>query len=259
MPVAIPFPNAFYVLFDHTTSATPDTMRPAAQFQAMIDAWDEQLSGPVASAYGAQSVAFRIASGPDDRQPTEIGIHFRDTIPEAPGALAYHQVVGGVPDIEIGVDLFSSLTGDGEAVSSGGSHELIEDYVDRGANGWKEKQDGSGAMGADEAADPVQNTGYAASNGVFVSNFVLPSYFIPGAPGPWDYLGVMAAQNDLSHGYEIQALAPTQVTQAPDKPRRGEMLHADKVVFTVGVELSETQRKRKALPTSRTYRRGARL
>ena len=189
-------PNFAFVLIDLTTDKTPSELKPASAMQSMIDAWQEQTI-QYGQHYGMPSVAFRIGSGPDDRTPTEIAIHFRDTIDEAPGALAYHQVVNGVPDIELGVDLFSSLTSGGESVCAGGSHELLETYRDAGANEWSEKQDGSNLMGASEVCDPVQNTSYNASNGNGLSNFVLPSYFVPQSLGLWDYLGVMQAQNDF--------------------------------------------------------------
>jgi hypothetical protein len=248
-------PNFSFVLIDLTTDKTPLEMRPNPTIlQSMIDAWYEQVV-QYGQHYGMPSVAFRIGSGPDDRTPTEIAIHFRDTIDEAPGALAYHQVVMGVPDIEIGVDLFSSLTSGGESVACGGSHEILETFGDPGANGWSDK--GDGVMGAMEDCDPVQNTNYNASNGVTLSNFVLPSYFIPGSLQPWDYLGKMASQTDFSNGYEIQAGAPTSTSQIGGM--RGVAFKHGKTVFLVGAELSDLQRRRKSHPYSRTFRHGVRL
>jgi hypothetical protein len=249
-------PNFSFVLIDLTTDKTPSELKPAPSMQSMIDAWQEQAV-QYGQHYGMPSVSFRIGSGPDDRTPLEIAIHFRDTIDEAPGALAYHQVVNGVPDIELGVDLFSSLTSGGESVCAGGSHELLETFRDAGANEWSEKQDGSNLMGASEVCDPVQNTSYNASNGNGLSNFVLPSYFVPQSLGPWDYLGVMQAQNDYSNGYEIQAGAPTSTSQVGGM--RGLALQHGKPVFIVGAELSEKQKRRKSHPYSRTHRRGVRL
>lgn len=264
--------NFSFVLIDLTTDATPANLKPAQAFPPIIAALQEQAV-QYGQAYGMPSVAFRQGTT-DDRQPLEIAINFRDTIPEAPDALAYHQDSNGVPDIEIGTDLFSSLTRGTESVSAGVSHEVLETYGDAGGNGWKDKFNGT--MGAEETADPVQNTSYNASNvnpvasskydsgdGVALSNFVLPSYFVPGAPGPWDYLGKMTSQDDISNGYEIQAGAPTTTTQvggeAAVRGVRGLNLHKGKPVFIVGAELTEQQRKRKAHPYSRTYRRGVRL
>lgn len=251
--------NFSFVLIDITTDATPANLKPAQAFPQIIEALQEQAV-QYGQHYGMPSVAFR-AGTVDDRQDSEIAINFRDTLPEAPGALAYHQDSNGVPDIEIGCDLFSYLTSGTESISAGVSHEVLETYGDAGGNGWKDK--GTGTMGAEETADPVQNTSYSASNGVSLSNFVLPSYFIPGAAGPWDYLGVIKSQNDISNGYEIQAGAPTDTTQVGGETKvaalRGLNIHKAKPVFIVGAELTEQQRKRKAHPYSRTYRRGVRL
>lgn len=252
-----------FVIVDHTTAATPDAMRPAQAFQAMIDAWSEQISGPFADAHGARTVEFRIADPGTDRLDGELAMNFRDTIPEAPNALAYHQVVNGVPDIELGVDLFSALTSGSESLSCGGSHELLELLLDAGANGWKDKQDGSGLMGAEEACDVVQNTFAVASNGVAVSNFLLPSYFIPGSAGPWDDMEVMTSQTDLSNGYEIQAGAPTAVSQA-SHPGMGLIWHphptmVDTKIRILGNLPQGNQKKRKSHRYSRSYRRGARF
>lgn len=245
-----------FAVIDLTTDQTPAEKRPAQALPVMIAAWTEQIEGPFAVAFGLVTIAFRVASGPTDRQPNEIAINFRDTIPEAPGALAYHQVVNGVPDIEIGVDLFDTLTdgsGTNEAVSAGTSHELLELLGDIGANLWSELQDGSGKMVAREECDKVQNTGYQASNGVWVSNFLLPAYWIPGAPGPYDQLGVMSDRSDVSHGYEIQADGPQNETQVGGV--KGETRRRTSHVGS----LTERQLARKRHPYSRSHRRGLRL
>jgi hypothetical protein len=247
-------PQFCFVLVDLTTDATSPEMRPAPILQTIIDAVSEQVNGPFAEAYGQGAVAFRIASSPADRATNEIACNFRDTIPEAPGALAYHQIVSGVPDVELGVDLFLSLLDGLVSLSGGFSHEILELLRDAGANGWKDC--GTGTMNAEEACDFVQNTGYTASDGAWVSNFVLPSFFIPGASGPWDQLGVMQTQDDVSNGYGIQAASPANVTQISGM--MGAAHHHGRLVYVNG-NLTELQRKRKSHPYSRTYRRGVRL
>ena len=260
--VSLPQPNYSFVFLDHTTSATPSAMKPAPVFQKIIDALLEQINGPYAASHGAVTANFRVGSGPEDRAPGEIAVNFRDTIPEAPDALAYHRTTNGVPDIEIGVDLFSSLTEGSESMSGGVSHEILELCGDAGANEWADLQDVSGQTRARENCDAVQNTGYEASNGVWVSNFVLPSYYIPQAPGPWDALGVMTSQTDVSHGYEIRATAPTDISQVQGLVQGhvafGEHVHHGKRVFAIGT-LTAQQKKRKSHPYCRTHRRGVRL
>jgi hypothetical protein len=240
--------NYAFVLIDLTTSKTPEHLRPAPAFDKLIDAWFEQIEGPYADEYGTQIIGFRKGSGEHDRKPDEVAVHFRDFIPEAPDALAYHQVVNGIPDIELGVNLFTSLGDDNDSLSSGGSHEMLELLGDAGANRWADRQNSSKLMDAEELCDFVQNTGYAASNGFWVSNFVLRSFFIPGSPGPWDHLRVMKSQYDHSYGYGIVASEPKTVSQLMGLHKKTH----------VG-QLSDLQRKRKSHPYSRTYRRGLEL
>lgn len=193
------------------------------------------------------------AANVSDRQPGEIAINFRDTIPEAPGALAYHQTTNGVPDIEMGVDLFTDVTGV-DGMSKGGSHELLELLGDAGANGWKDRQNADNLSDAAEACDFVQNTGKTASNGLYVSNFVLPSFFIPGAPGPWDNLGVMTSQYDVSNGYGITVTTPSDYNQIGGARLSQKAGHTRQV--RVHGELTEKQLRRKTHPYSRMTRRG---
>jgi hypothetical protein len=257
MPTATP--STCLVLLDYTTAATPAALRPTPAFLAdLVAALDEQVRGPFASEYGVQPVALRVGSGPTDRSPTEIAVNFRDTL-SVPGALAYHTVVAGVPDVEVGCDLFTTLStyvnpGD-EAVSQGVGHEVLELLGDPGANCWEDS--GQGFMRSREVADLVQNTGYAASNGLWMTNFLRRAAWVPGAPGPWDWLGVMASQDDYSSGYEVRAVPPGSTTQV------GGMLGAAGhptvgTVYAVGA-LSPTQLARRRSQHSRTHRRGVRL
>jgi hypothetical protein len=243
------------VFVDLTSAGTPSELRPAPQFGRIIDALKEQLDHDYAPEYGPVLYTFRVACSPSDREVGEIAVNFRDTIPEAPGALAYHTVTNGVPDIELGVDLFASLTEGQESLSCGLSHEVLEMLGDPGANLWSDRQDAGGHMDARELCDFVQNTSYQASNGVTLSNFVLGAFFIPASVGPWDFLDVMKSQYDVRHGYGIQAPSPQENTQIGGIRAALATLDARK---TVG-KILDSQIKRKRLAYSRSYRRGLRL
>lgn len=246
-----------FVFYDHTTDKTPDKMKPASAFTMLTNAMTNATH--LFSDYARANLStFRIAKDVDDRiGGREIGVHFRDTIPEVPDALAYHQTVGGVPDIEIGVDLFSNLVDNGDSLSSGLSHEIFELINDPGANGWKDRQDGSGLCDAEESCDVVQNTGFRLGE-CYLSNFLLPTFFIPQAEGPWDYLSKMNSQYDISHGYNIQATSPKHISQVTGDAKSFRMNENHLWVMVKG-ELTEKQIKRKKLHSSRTYRRGIRL
>ena len=247
-----------FVILDFTTDATPPELRPTPAILGLIVAdINEQLGREYADAYGHPKANVRVGTNNQDRKPGEFGINLRDTIPEAPGALAYHTVVNGIPDLEIGVDLFDSLTDGADSMSGGIDHEILETLDDAGANGWKDKS--NGVMGAEENCDPVQNTYYKGTNGTTLSNFVYPNYFIPGSAGPWDYLGVMRSQDDVeAHGYEIQAASPDHVNQVGGMAARASKVHPGKVVFIHG-KLTEKQIARKSHPYARTRRRGIML
>jgi hypothetical protein len=109
-------------------------------------------------------------------------------------------------------------------------------------------------MDAEEACDFVQNTGYPADNGAWLSNFVLPTFFLPGSAGPWDYLGVMKTQEDVSHGYGILAAAPTVTTEATITKIEGAARRRAYITHTGSLTLA--QARRKAHPYSRAHRRG---
>jgi hypothetical protein len=55
-----------------------------------------------------------------------------------------------------------------------------------------------------EIGDPVNNHSYSIS-GVAVSDFVLPSWFEPGTPGPWDWTGVTRAPLQPARGGYLPA------------------------------------------------------
>lgn len=219
-----------------------------AALPSIRDALDDQANNEFADAYGGVYF-FRVGASPSDRRPGEVGINIRHTVP-AQGAIAYHAVTNGVPDIEMALDLVSSLTTGTECLSSALSHEVLETAGDQGANLWATRGDGV-TSDARETCDFVQNTGYAKKNGVWVSNFLLPSVWIPGARGPYDHMGKMTSQYDSSLGYGIMA-------QVGNVQQVGGMKALEKTLRVVSMvgSLSELQKKRKSHPYSRASRRG---
>jgi hypothetical protein len=199
-------------------------------------------------------VAYRPKAG-------EIAINIRPTIPEAPQAVAYHMVTGGIPDIEVGLDNVDSLTSGSDSLLCAITHEVGETMGDPGANRLAELQDGSGKARYLEISDRVQNTTYKTADGGDTSNFLLPSAFTPGASGPWDFVSlttgqsIMSSQLDFSNGYDVEATVSndTQLSEVLSA-RRGH----NPVVL--GKEnLSPKARNRKAHYFSRATRRGAKF
>lgn len=140
-----------FVIVDLITPACPAELRPTFSDQANMCVGLSTYMQDFAAEYGLTSTMFRIASGPDDRQPGEIAINLRDDLAEAPGALAYHQSTGGVPDVEVGCSLFQGVLQGQESIMCGLSHEIAETVLDPGANQWVDRQDTTATSDAKEA------------------------------------------------------------------------------------------------------------
>lgn len=147
-----------------------------------------QLNGEFSDEYGGRFTG-RIGASASDIQPGERAFVFKATLPEAPGASAYHDVNGqGVPVAYCAVTTCADLFGPA-GVLCDVSHELLEAAADEGAD--LQADDGRQTH-AYEVCDPVEVQTYpkVASNGATgqVSNFVLRTWWIPGAAGPYDYM-----------------------------------------------------------------------
>jgi hypothetical protein len=171
-----------------------------------------QMNDEVAEEWGC-SVTFRVgAADASDVKPNEIACLIKDSLPEAPGAAAYHdRLANGAPVAYFAREDYTSHTQGTSSLSVDISHECIETIGDPGANRWADIL-GDGSEKALELCDQVQNTIYSV-NGVSVSNFLLNSAFDPGANAPWDHMGVMKSQDDYSSGYEIVRVVDQQASQ----------------------------------------------
>jgi len=86
------------------------------------------------------------------------------------------------------------------------SHEVLEmigDPLIDQANQWSDIP--NALFLSQELCDPVEDDTFAYSkNGVMVSNFVTPKYFVPGSAGPWDFRNQLTAPNTLAvGGYQL--------------------------------------------------------
>ena len=94
-----------------------------------------------------------------------------------------------------------------------------------------------------EVCDRVQDICYAGFAGVSVSDFLLPSAFDPGAKGPYSFRNSLEAGDTMTEGgYAL-------VRSTANDERQ---------VTTHG-QLSEARLNKARHPSSRAYRRGARL
>ena len=179
-----------WVLIDESAGAAcgnGETLSPLA-LARMAEAVMMQINGELCAEHGG-SITIRVGAGPTDIQVGERVYSFKPTLPQE-GASAYHDSEGnGVPAAYCAVTTCGSLFGpDGIGVDL--SHELGEVRGDEGCN--QLADDGKGTLHMHELCDPVEVQTYtktcADGTVVHVSNFVLGSWFIPGAPPPYDYM-----------------------------------------------------------------------
>lgn len=128
------------------------------------------------------------------------------------------------------------------------SHEALEIVGDPSANMWAHDQ--FGKLWAYEMCDAVQDHLYQI-NGQWVSDFVLPNFFIPTAPPPYDYMNKLTSPFQVKNGYSIVAQLGT-VSQIFGLIKR-QKKHTEIVADEVGTRVLE--RPDKKFVGSRTQRR----
>lgn len=257
-----------FVLIDQTGGASGTRPDLAPFLPKLRDHLDESLNQTFAPFHGGK-YGFRVASSPTDRQAGEVAVNVRHQQAGDPqGALAWHQVTNGVPDIEINLDTTSGLTGDSFGFDVCADHEVKETAADPGANLLADN--GNGKSSAREACDRVEDTIYSTSTGLNASNFLTPAAWIPGAPPPYDYMEELPTQLDANGnvtmtqgGYDIEATTPTD--EADVTPQDRVASRSAKTVSGVSVRsvsrvpIDGLRLRRKQDPYSRTSRRGVRL
>jgi hypothetical protein len=182
-----------WVLIDDTVGATTTdgSKLSAAVLSRIAEAVTSQVNQEFAAEWGAQ-VSIRVGANDKDIQPGEWAYGFLPSLPDAPGASAYHDIKGkGVPFALCAVTTCGSLYGP-NGVSVDASHEILETAGDEGANFFA--NDNKGLLHAVEMCDAVevQTYGKTVKDGtvVQVSNWLLRAWFIPEAAGPYDYMSM---------------------------------------------------------------------
>lgn len=182
-----------WVLIDSTNGATtkdgsklsPDVLNHIAE------AVQDQVNQEFAAEWGAKAT-IRVGANEKDIRPGEWVYDFLPELPDAPPrASAFHKTIikKGIPIALCAVTTCGSLLGP-TGVSVDASHEILETAGDAGANQFA--NDNNGLMHAMEMCDAVEVQTYSKTckdgTAVQVSNWLLRSWFIPGATGPYDYM-----------------------------------------------------------------------
>lgn len=171
-------------VIDEIACIEVSAMRPG-DLAFLVRAVDIQMREHVAPAYDeitpdVRSYATLVGL---DRPPQAV-ISILDDI-EYPGALGFHDVKAGIP---FGRCKVRKDVNDGTTLS----HETIELWGDPNTDLWLPLPDGRRI--ARELCDPCQDDEYtidvtigSETRAIAVSDFVLPAYFVPGAPPPYTY------------------------------------------------------------------------
>ena len=177
---------------------------------ACAAALETQLTRDVAPVWPwAEGARVRVGSGPDDLGPQEIPARILATLPDAPGAIAYHDDDSGAPDVFLGLDDCETLAD----VSSALSHEFCEMSADPNCDQWVTVPSGTalpdgitaGQQIAMEVCDPLQDR-VTMIGDVTLSDWCLPAYFGLGATpdGPTSFTGqALAPFGRTFGGYQL--------------------------------------------------------
>jgi hypothetical protein len=261
-----------FVLIDASNGATtangekllPEALTKAA---AILEVYANR---DVAAHWGG---AHRVRAGTADAiQPGEVATVTHDVIPEAPSAIAYHDVNGvGVPTINDAITLSDSLFGVGNSWLVAMAHEIAETIADAACNIWRD--DGQGTEYAQEACDAVEAQSYevttTAGDSGYVSNFLTPAFFTPGSLGPYDHMSTVGANDNAppapfvtppGGNYQIERSSGTgeHQVQARYTPALGATLTVSLTV-PFASSRAHTRLPKREHPSSRSYRRGLRV
>lgn len=173
------------------------------KLMAVLLAVEKQVARDVGPAWGFSEIKCVLV--PDKESFSQGAWRFvvADTSDEADAA-GYHEDQSDVP---IGY-AFAKTTMDCNMMPSVTiSHEILEMLGDpwiNTAQQWADKP--SPIFLSLELCDPVEDDalGYQI-DGVQVSDFILPEFFIPGSNGPWDFKNHLAGPNTLTDGgYQLE-------------------------------------------------------
>ncbi len=211
----------------------------------LADALTSQLRNDAAPIWKqAQGGTVRVIASHQDLAADEIPFRIVTALPDAPGAIAYHDVNGNAPDAFLGLDTCSTI----DDVSVAASHEVLETIGDPQCDQWVANTDGF--QYALELCDAVESNSYAAAGtGIRISDFLLPSFFEPGK--------LAASYTFLQQTGRAAALPAGPLMTPPGGYQLRRNADGSGETQVLGL-LSPRRRARARKPTSRLYRRGLR-
>lgn len=223
-----------------------------SDLETMAAAFEIQLQRDFCPKYNLPALPVKPFHPTDTIPPGYWYLHFTDQVTEE-GDFGYHSDVGGniYAEIEIailqkygcGVLSTDPANGGPDSVSSVASHELLEMTYDPMVTLWAPSVlPIDGTSQAAEVADPVQEC-YYQINGVQVSNFVLPNYWLTTNPvgAQYDFMDVLSAPFTVAPGgYAVVSDANGATKEVygsrPPSPLRMAMLRRRKMMRLKGMK-----------------------
>jgi hypothetical protein len=157
-----------------------------ARFAFILPALQAQLTEDFCPAWGIDPVTLSLVGRAGDPNPSYWNVWLLDNSDQA-SALGYHYAESGIPESKIFVEDDMRY---GSEISVTIAHELMEMLADPKIDRMGPIIDG--LQYVVEVGDPVEaDADGPQRGGVRLSNFALPSYFVPGSAGPWDFMGLL--------------------------------------------------------------------
>jgi len=160
-----------------------------AELAVIAQAVQIQLNRDYGTECGSAPTLIRVAKNSKDIQPGEKVYAFVDSFKDIPGASAYHDVEGkGVEAAYCAISTCEDVFGP-NGIGVDASHECLEDAGNPGCN--MAVDDNNGTMHERERCDACEVQAYPIKIGnqeVYVSDFLLDSWQIPGHPGPYTFM-----------------------------------------------------------------------
>jgi hypothetical protein len=193
-----------------------------AQVAAIMAAVMHQVAEDVAPYWGCQRLEMIFVPKAQAMEPKFFQFLVADDSNQA-DALGYHQTTPAGWPIGFAFAKTTIEAKDNPSVTI--SHELLEMVGDPLIDQACQWADNPNALFlSQELCDPVEDDSIAyLKDGIMVSDFVTPAYFVPGEAGPYDFRSVLTAPNTLAvGGYQLQWTPAGGWTQtfADDKARR---------------------------------------
>lgn len=201
-----------------------------AQLVAIAAACTTQLNRDVGPHWApGEGHEVTVATSPTGLPASDYVMSFVDELPDAPGAIAYHDVNGaGVPVLYLALSLCATVLSGSDSVSVAASHEFIETIGDPVCNLWADG--GDGREYCRELCDAVESAFYNVTvtdseghtQSVAVSDFVLPQFFnVQNKGGAYSFLHTAKSPFETTHGgYQIVRAADGQPSQVTNDRQR---------------------------------------